>query len=64
MKNILNLFLSALLAVSPLAGKTPSVSLNVVGTQAEYQNNPIGIDYPPQLSWRIESPDLNVRPTA
>ena len=64
MKNILNLFLAALLAVSPLAGKTQGVSLNVVGTQAEYQNNPIGIDYAPQLSWRIESPDRNVLQTA
>ena len=64
MKNILNLFLAALLAVFPLAGKTQGVSLNVVGTQAEYQNNPIGIDYAPQLSWRIESPDRNVLQTA
>ena len=64
MKYILNLLLTALLAALPLAGKTPGVTLNVVGAQAEYQDNPIGIDYPPQLSWRIESPDRNVLQTA
>lgn len=38
--------------------------IGVTSLEAEYQINPIGIDYAPQLSWKIQSPDNGVKQTA
>src|SRR6476659_1764247 len=43
----------------------PQSSLHVTGLTCEYLKNPIGIDaWPPRLSWRLESPERDVRQIA
>ncbi|MDD2315364.1 MAG: family 78 glycoside hydrolase catalytic domain [Proteiniphilum sp.] len=46
------------------AADVKSSSLKVVQLKAEYQTNPIGIDYLPQLSWQLESNQNGVEQTA
>lgn len=57
-------FLLFLFASVCLASPAFARSLSVSGLKAEYQTCPLGIDYAPQLSWRLESPDRDVFQTA
>lgn len=54
-----NLIITLLLVFSftiiPIIGKENSNFLSVTNLKSEYQNNPIGIDYIPQLSWHLKS---------
>ena len=43
------------LAFGPAEAKKTAPQVNVTGLQAEYQTNPAGIDYAPQLSWKLGS---------
>ena len=44
--------------------KTTTPVVQVEDLQAEYQVNPIGIDYAPQLSWKLSSSAAATRQTA
>ena len=60
MRRILTLLLPLVMFALPCGGR----SIEAVCLKSEYQTNPIGIDYPPQLSWRLQSPDKDVVQTA
>lgn len=60
MRRILTLLLPLVMFALPCGGR----SIEAVCLKSEYQTNPIGIDYPPQLSWRLQSPDKEVLQTA
>ncbi|MCQ2142732.1 MAG: glycoside hydrolase family 78 protein [Bacteroidales bacterium] len=49
------IFLMIALAIPSFAARTAPEKVAAVDLKAERQVNPIGIDYVPQLSWRIES---------
>ena len=57
-------FFSVLLSLALLSLPAGARSLEVTGLLSEYQDRPLGIDYAPQLSWRLISPDKDVIQTA
>ncbi len=60
MKRLLTIMLPLFMLAMTSYGRT----LEAVGLRSEFQTNPIGIDYAPQLSWRLSSPDRDVVQTA
>lgn len=64
MKRILTIIYLLGWTVCSVGAKTAATEVLVKDLQAEYQQNPIGIDYAPQLSWKIVSQAAATRQTA
>lgn len=55
MRILSSLLMAVALSVLCFAGNLPSASFSVHGLESEYQENPLGIDRVPQLSWKLAS---------
>ena len=63
-RHLILLVVASVLSVTGAFAKPKVPALSAVDLKAEYQTNPIGIDYAPQLSWRIESTERGVMQSA
>ena len=63
MKRMAFLFLALAILAFPAAAK-PASSISVSHLESEFQTDPIGIDYAPQLSWRLAGTGVDIMQTA